>query len=89
MKLQNTIALVISGALILGSLLLSEMGFRKSTLSRYGAMLVTGLGVGLSSGMIVFWGIGDGDLIGSIATGMIAAIAAGVTEYFALSRRPG
>jgi hypothetical protein len=86
MKFINVIALVLSGAIILGSVLLSEIGFRRSIFSRKTATYLTGTGIGLASGMIVFWGFGNGDLIGSIATGLIAAVISGTMKYFSLGK---
>lgn len=86
MKYTNVLALVLSGAIILGSVLLSEMGFRRSLLSRKTAAFLTAAGIGLASGMIVYWGFGNGDLFGSIATSLIAALIAGTMKYFSLGK---
>jgi|WetSurMetagenome_2_1015567.scaffolds.fasta_scaffold256897_1 hypothetical protein len=86
MKYINVIALVLSGAIILGSVLLSEIGFKRSILSRKIAALLTGTGIGLASGMIVYWGFGNGDLFGSIVTSLIAAVIAGTMKYFSLGK---
>ena len=88
MRLVSVIALVLSGAVILGSVLLPEMGFRRSAFSRKGAALLTGLGIGFACGMIVFWGFSNGNFIESIITGVIAAMVAGLTQYFTLGKWP-
>jgi hypothetical protein len=88
MKFMNVIALVLSGAIILGSTLLSVIGFRRSILSRKAAAFLTGVSIGLASGMIVFWGFGNGDFIGSIATGLIAAAISGTMKYLTLGKWP-
>lgn len=86
MNFVNVIALVLSGAIILGSVLLPEIGFRRSALSRKAAAFWTATGVGLASVTIVFWGFGNGDLLGSLATGLIAATISGTMKYFTLGK---
>ncbi len=86
MNLVNSIALVLSGGLIVGSILLAEFGFRKSTLSKRASALLVGIGVGLASGLFVFYGINGANLFESIVISMIAAITAGITEYISLGK---
>jgi len=86
MNFINAIFLVLSGAIILGSALLPEIGFRRLFLSRKAAACLTGAGIGVASGMIVFWGYGNGDFIGSIATTLIAAVISGTMKYFSLGK---
>jgi hypothetical protein len=86
MNLVNDFALMLSGGIIAGSILLSEIGFRRSALSRKGGAIFSGIGVGIGCGIFIFYSIGKGDLIGSIFVGIVATITTVVTAYLTLGR---
>ena len=82
MKLINIILLNVSGALIYMSILLPRIGLKNSTISRNSAAVLSGIGVGIGAGLSVYFGISNGDFIGSILTAAIAAFTAGLVFHF-------
>ena len=78
MKFWNSLVLAMSGGLIVGSILLANVGLERSTLSRRAASLIGGVGARLGAALFIFYGVSNGDLVGSIVTGVIAAIIVGL-----------
>jgi hypothetical protein len=79
MKLWNSIVLTMSGGLIVASIILSQVGLDRSALSRRAASLIAGIGTGVGGGMFIFYGVSNGDYVGSIITGTIVAIIVGLS----------
>jgi hypothetical protein len=77
MNLVKNVALVLSGGLIVGSILLSKIGLTRSVLSRRGSAILSGVGVGLGCAIFIYYGVSSGDLIGSIFVGIVAAVVSG------------
>ena len=69
--------LSMSGALVVGSILIAKIGFSRFILSRRGAAILAGTGAGIGVGIFVFYGVSQGDLLGSTITGIIIAFVVG------------
>jgi hypothetical protein len=87
MSFGNSVALFLSGGIMVGFILLSEIGFRKSIISRKWAAALYGLGIAISGGIFIYFGVSSRDLFGSLTTGIIAGFVAGVTAYIFIGRR--
>lgn len=81
MNLLNSIALFISGGLVVGSIMLSYNGLSRSVLSKKSAAVLSGVGVGVGGGIFIFYGVSNGDLLASVFVGIIGAVTVGVTSY--------
>jgi hypothetical protein len=77
MNLPTSIALVISGGLIASSLILAKIGLSRAILSRKAASALGGIGAGCGVGIFIYFGVSKGDFLGSVFTGIIAAITIG------------
>jgi hypothetical protein len=77
MNILHNFVLSMSGALVVGSILIAKIGFSKFILSRMNAAILAGTGAGIGVGTFVFYGVSKGDLIGSIITGIIMAFVVG------------
>jgi hypothetical protein len=77
MDLISNFALLVSGGLIVGSILLSKIGFERRVLSKRAASGIAAVGVGVGGGIFIFFGVGAGDLGESIYVGTVAAIVTG------------
>jgi hypothetical protein len=78
MELLSNLTLLLSGGLIVGSILLSKIGFEKHVLSKRAASGIAAVGVGLGGGIFIFFGVGKGDLVESIYVGSVAAFVTGL-----------
>ena len=81
MNVEKSIVLFMSGGIAVGSIMLSRIGFMRSSISRRGAAILSGIGVGLGSGVFIFYGISNGDFIESLYVAIIAGVVAGITAY--------
>jgi hypothetical protein len=86
MSLARSIALLLSGALIAGSVALSWIGYTRSALSHRAAVVFTSVGVGIGGGMFLYYGISNGDFVGSTIIGLFGGIIAGATTSATLRR---
>ena len=77
MTLGKNLILLFSGALIAGSIILSKIGLNRSVLSKKSAALLSGTGAGIGILIFIFYGVSDGDLIGSLIVGIITAFVVG------------
>ena len=80
----TSLSLAIS--LFVFSILYSRYCFYRSLLSNTGASVLAGVGVGLGSGIFVYFDVIDGDLFGSIIAGVITAFVTGLI-IFVLNQR--
>jgi ABC-type Fe3+-siderophore transport system permease subunit len=85
--LARSVFLVLSGGLIVASILLSKIGFDRSTLSLGTSAIYSAIGAGLGCAIFVFFGISNGDLFGSVCTGSISAFTIGLTTYLFRKRK--
>lgn len=81
MNLVKSIALVISGVLIAGSIILAKVGLINSSISFRAATILSGIGVGAGTGLFVFFGVSNASFIESIVTGIFIGIVAAFTFY--------
>jgi hypothetical protein len=86
MNLEISIALFISWGIVVGSIILPRIGFNKSSISRRGAAILSGIGVGFGSGIFIFYSVSNGDFIGSLFVAIVAGLVAGITVYFVLGK---
>lgn len=77
MNLLRNLVLSISGGLVVGSILIAKIGFSRSILSRKNAAILAGAGAGLGTGIFIYYGVSNGDFVGSIITGIIVAFVVG------------
>jgi hypothetical protein len=77
MNILKSMVLSISGGLVVGSILMAKIGLSRSVLSRRSAAVLAGVGAGIGTGVFIFYGVSNGDLIGSITTGIIVAFTVG------------
>jgi hypothetical protein len=83
MNLVNILSLLISGGLIVTSIILPKIALNKSNLSLKDASILCGLGAGLGIGIFIYFGISYGDLLGSIIVCLISSIVVGFTFWIA------
>lgn len=79
MELKDAVILTLSGALIATSILMSSFGYARQALSRFAAAAITGVGVGVGIGTFIFFGVGKGDLLGSLTTAVLVGAAAALS----------
>ena len=82
MNLVSSFMLFISGGLTVASIMIPEIGLDRSVFSRKAGAIFSGIGVGIGSGIFIYYGLSDGDLVGSILTGGIATTTACLVIYF-------
>ena len=80
-NLIKSFALFVSGGLTVISIILPQIAFEKSGISRRVTSIYSALGVGISMGLLTYFGFSNGDLFGSTCTGLIAALTAGFVTY--------
>ncbi len=81
MDFVSSLALLISGGLIVGSLILSRIGIERSVLSCKNASIITGIGSGIGAGLFIYFGVSHHDLGGSIFVGLVSAFTLGLTIF--------
>ena len=81
MELFSSFMLSLSGGIVVVSILMSKIGYDRAALSRKAAAMMSGLGVGIGCGIFTYYGVSNGDFIGSIITGIIAAFSVGFANY--------
>ncbi len=82
MNSLHLIMFAFSGALIYLSVLLSRIALKRNMISHHLAVILSSLGVGFGAGLSVFWGVSNGDFIGSSLTGAIVGMVAALVLYF-------
>lgn len=87
METLRIFALAFSGATIVSSIILSQIGFTKSSLSYRCAILFAAIGVGVGVGLFIYFGVGEGDTMGSVFTGIISALVTSVVISITLRRK--
>ena len=83
----SDVLLFLSGGLIVGSILLPQIGFINSALSVNAVAAYSGTGTSIGTCIFVFYTVGKGDFIGSVLTGIIAGVAVGATNLFFLRKQ--
>jgi hypothetical protein len=81
MDLLINMALAVSGGLVVGSIILSMIGLKRSVLSRKSASVLSGVGAGVGGAIFIFYGVSNGDLLESIIVGMIGAVIVGFSIF--------
>jgi hypothetical protein len=77
-------AIALSGAIIASTIILAQQGYARSYLSRQGAVFLTSIGVGIGLGIFVYFGLSQGDLMGSIFVALVSTLIAGITASITL-----
>lgn len=77
MELLRSVALSVSGGIVVGSILIAKIGLSRSALSKKSAAALAGIGAGTGVGIFIFYGVSNGDLVGSVLTGIIIAFTVG------------
>lgn len=79
-------SLSIAISIVLFSILYSRYCFEKSLLSNTSSSIMAGIGVGISSGIFLYFGVSNGDSLISIIVGLISAFVIGLT-FFVMNQR--
>ena len=87
MNFVSSLMLSLSGGIIVGSVLMSMIGYKRSALSRTAASVFSGVGVGIGVVIFTYYGVSNGDMIGSILTGIIAAVFIGFASFIRNKRK--
>jgi hypothetical protein len=87
MSPQKSIAVIISGVIIVGSLILPRIGFKNSVISLKSTAVLSGIGVGIGNGLFIFYSISNRDFIGSLFTAIITALVVGATVFLYFGKR--
>jgi hypothetical protein len=77
----NSLAILVSGGLMVGSIILSRFGIEKSILSRKNGSIISGIGSGFGASLFTYFGISHHDLVGSIFPGLFTALVVGFTIF--------
>jgi len=71
-----SIALGVSGALIVSSITLPMVGLARSSISYRAAVIISGVGVGCGTSLFIFFSISKANFVESVITGILVGIAA-------------
>ncbi len=78
MSLSKSLFLLLSGGLIASSIMLSKIGLSRSALSKSSASVLSGVGAGAGTAIFIYYGVSNGDLLGSIIVGIVTAFTVGI-----------